>query len=67
MSISTALKDYYKKYCKILTRIIHSAKKMHHEKEISQLTNKTKAAWNVIRSLMNKRVDSNEELILNYK
>jgi hypothetical protein len=27
MSNSTALKDYYKKYCKIFTRIIHSAKR----------------------------------------
>jgi phosphoenolpyruvate-protein kinase (PTS system EI component) len=40
---------------------------MHNEKEISQSTNKTKAAWNVIRSLINKRVNSNEELIFNYK
>jgi hypothetical protein len=40
---------------------------MHHEKEISQSTNKTKAAWNIIRSLTNKRVNSNEELVLNYK
>jgi GMP synthase PP-ATPase subunit len=37
---------------------------MHYEKEISQSINKLKAAWNVIKSLTNKQVDSNEEFIL---
>jgi hypothetical protein len=41
-------------YCKILTNTIQLAKKLHYNKLISQSSNKTKTAWNVINSLTNK-------------
>jgi hypothetical protein len=47
------LKYYYKKYRKILTTIIQLAKKLHYNKLTSQSSNKTKTAWNVIKSLIN--------------
>jgi hypothetical protein len=38
---------------------------MHHNKLISQLSNKTKTAWNVIRSLTKKQSNTKDEFILN--
>jgi hypothetical protein len=38
---------------------------MHYNKLISQSSNKTKTAWNVIKSLTNKRPNSKDELMLN--
>jgi hypothetical protein len=38
---------------------------MHHNKLISQSSNKTKTAWNVVRSLTKKQSNIKDELILN--
>jgi hypothetical protein len=38
---------------------------MHYNKLISSSSNKTKAAWTVIKSLTNKQSNSKEELMLN--
>jgi hypothetical protein len=65
MSNNIFLKDYYKKYCKILITTVQLAKKLYYNKLISQSSNKTKTAWNVIKSLTNKRPNNKEELKLN--
>jgi hypothetical protein len=65
MSNNIFLKDYYKKYCKILISTAQLAKKLYYNKLISQSSNKTKTACNVIKSLTNKRPNSKEELMLN--
>ena len=52
-----ALRLYYKKYCEVLTDIIKLAKKKHYDKLISESQNKTKTAWNIIKSLTNKQKD----------
>ena len=58
-------KIFIKKYCKILTSTIQLAKKLHYNELISQSINKTNTAWSVIKSLTNKQVNKNEELMLN--
>ena len=65
MSNNIVLKNFYKKYCKILTSTIRLAKKLHYNELISQSENKTKTAWSIIKSLTNKRADSSEEPMLN--
>jgi len=65
MSNNFVLKNFYKKYCKILTSTIQLAKKLHYNELISQSENETKAAWNIIKSLTNKRAESSEEPVLN--
>jgi hypothetical protein len=62
---NVTLKDYYKRYCKILSRTIQLAKKMHYSKLISCSSNKSNAAWTVIKLLTNKQSNSKEELMLN--
>ena len=65
MSDNIVLKNIYKEYCKILTSTIQLAKKLHNNELISQSENKTKTAWNIIKSLTNKRADGSEEPMLN--
>ena len=65
MSNNTGLKNYYRKYCKILTKTIQLAKKLYYKKLITQSKNKTKTACNVIRSLTAKRDIDDGELTLN--
>jgi len=65
MSNNIVLKNFYKKYCKILTSTIQLAKKLHYNELISKSENKTKTAWSIIKSLTNKRADSSEEPMLN--
>jgi len=45
------LKNYYRKYCKILAKTIKLPKRLYYNKLRTQSKNKTKTAWNVIRSL----------------
>jgi hypothetical protein len=45
------LKAYYKNSCKILSRVITTAKKLHYNGLISNSNNKVKATWKVIRSI----------------
>ena len=59
------MKNFYKKYCIILTNTIQLAKKLHYNELISQSENKTKTAWSIIKSLNNKQASSSEEPMLN--
>jgi hypothetical protein len=58
MSNNSVLRNYYRKYCKILANTIQLAKRLYYNKLIIQSTNKTRTAWNVIRSLTTKRHES---------
>jgi hypothetical protein len=42
ISDNSLQKDYYKRYCRILTTTVQIAKKVNHNKLISQSSNKTK-------------------------
>jgi len=67
MSNNIVLKSFYKKYCKILTSTIQLAKKLYFNHLIAQSENKTKTAWNIVKSLTNKQANSSEEPMLNIK
>ena len=51
-SNNLALKQYYKKYCKILGKVIKEAKRMTISKRISKSNNKSKTTWNIINDLL---------------
>jgi hypothetical protein len=65
MSNNIVLKNFYKKYCRILTRTIQLAKKLHDSELISQSGNETKTAWTLIKPLTDKRTNSSEDPTLN--
>ena len=42
------LKTYYKKYCKLLSKVILSAKKLHYNRIILNSNNKMSTTWKII-------------------
>jgi len=48
------LKNYYIKYCRILSDVIKTAKKMYYNKLIINSNNKSKTSWHIIKSETNK-------------
>ena len=46
---------YYKKYCRILTRVIKLAKQKYYNSLISGSSNRNKTIWNIINSSINKK------------
>jgi len=48
------LKKYYKQYCKILANVIKQAKKSMYANQITNSTNKVKAAWDIIKAETNR-------------
>jgi hypothetical protein len=56
---------YYKKYCKILTKVINLAKKMTNEKQIKNSKNKIRTTWNVINREVHKEAMKENIQILN--
>jgi hypothetical protein len=52
-------KDYYKKYCTILKKVIKEAKKLYYNTLIKTSANKTKTTWNIIRENTGKIQDLN--------
>jgi len=63
-SNNLALKQYYKKYCKILGKIIKEAKRMTVSKRISKSNNKPKTTWNLINDLLGKQHSTQDILKL---
>jgi hypothetical protein len=54
------LKEHYKVYCKILSKVISAANKLYLNKIIETSNNKTKATWEVIRNTTrNSHVSTN--------
>jgi regulator of sigma D len=49
-SNDTKLKGHYKLYCKILSKVIKAAKKLHYDKIILNSKNKTKTTWDIIKT-----------------
>jgi potassium voltage-gated channel Eag-related subfamily H protein 8 len=57
------LKNYYKRYCQILSKVIITAKNLYYNKLISQANNKQKTTWNIINTLTNKRTSNENDPI----
>ena len=52
------LRSYYKKYCAILTKVIHNAKKMYYNVVIKKSSNKMRATWKIINKEKEKTQDN---------
>ena len=53
--IEDKLAIHYKKYCRILTRVIKEAKQKHYNNLITGSSNKIKTAWNIINNTTNRK------------
>jgi len=49
---------YYKKYCKIFSKVVLAAKRMHFNKIIQNSENKIKISWTIINEAKGKFKDS---------
>ncbi|GFG40665.1 hypothetical protein Cfor_06702 [Coptotermes formosanus] len=49
-------RNYYKRYCRILSNTIELAKKLHYDSVIAKAQNKVKTTWRIIKSQTNKTV-----------
>jgi hypothetical protein len=49
------IKEYFKEYCRILTRVITAAKKLHYNTLIKKSNNKSKTTWNIVKTITNNR------------
>jgi hypothetical protein len=54
-SNNSAMKQYYKAYCKVLTNVIREAKRMTLNKRISKSNNKKKTARTIINEMLHKQ------------
>jgi exonuclease III len=69
------IKAFYKKYCAILTKVIHTAKKLYYKQTIEKSNNKIKATWHIIneekgitkRKFAIKKISHNNRLLTNPK
>ena len=59
------IKNYYKKYCKVLADVIKLAKKIHCNNLVLNSSNKTKNLWNINNENINKRPQKNDISFLN--
>jgi hypothetical protein len=55
------IKNHYKRYCYILSKVITTAKNLYYNKLISQADNKQKTTWNIINTLTNKRTSNDTD------
>jgi hypothetical protein len=54
-STNPVITNYYKNYCRILTRVISLAKKMAYDKQIMYSKNKARSTWKIINSEIQNR------------
>jgi hypothetical protein len=47
------VKAHFKKYCRILSKVIEAAKKLHYNTLIVNSNNKTKTTWNIVKTITN--------------
>jgi hypothetical protein len=60
------LKNFYKLYCKILSRVIKEAKKQQYSKRILTSKNKTKTIWNIVKTETGRKTEKEGILLINY-
>ena len=53
------LKKHYKEYCKLLTKVITLAKKLHYSAKLTNSNNKSKTTWNIIKTVTNNQRRTN--------
>ena len=60
---NSKIKNYYKTYWKVLSKVIKTAKRHHFNNLIKRSKNKTKTMWNIVKAETNTR-DSKDKLLL---
>ena len=59
------IKNYYKKYCKVLADVIKLHKEIHYNNLLVNFSNTTKTTWNIISENINKRLQKSGISFLN--
>jgi hypothetical protein len=49
------VKEYFKKYCRILARVITTAKKYYYNKLLLKSNNKTRTTWNIVKTISDNK------------
>ena len=57
--------EYYKLYCKLLSKVIKEAKILQYKKEILTSYNKTRTTWNIVKSETGEKRGKEEISLLN--
>jgi hypothetical protein len=60
-STNVDLKNHYKRYCQVLSKVITTAKNLYYNNLILQADNKQKVTWNIINMLTNKKTSYNND------
>jgi hypothetical protein len=60
------LKDFYKLYCKILTRVLREAKQLQYSRRSSTAKNKIKTTWKIVKSKTDRKIDIEEIPTISY-
>lgn len=60
-------REHYKKYCKILKKVIDEAKRKNIACKILSATNRTKATWKIIREELSRSIQPLEKMSIDYK
>jgi phosphopantetheine adenylyltransferase len=47
-SRNSSIQTYYKNYCKVLSKALKAEKRLNYEKQIRNLNNKMRCAWEII-------------------
>jgi len=53
-SNNTQLKEYYKRYCTILKKVINLANKLYYDEQIEFSSNRVKSIWKIIKDITGK-------------
>ena len=56
---------HYKLYCKILSQVIKASKESYYNKYISDSDNRTKATWNIVKTLTGNKIKRKEISYIN--
>ncbi|PNF30487.1 hypothetical protein B7P43_G10883 [Cryptotermes secundus] len=59
------LKNYYNKYCKILSAVIKESKKLNYTYKINKSLNKNKTMWDIIKFETNRTSSADKAITLN--
>jgi exonuclease III/uncharacterized protein YutD len=59
------LKSHYKLYCKILTKVIKTAKKLYYDKRILNSNNTAKTLWSIVKTETKKEGNKCEPILSN--
>jgi hypothetical protein len=51
------IKNYYKAYCKLLSRSIIEIKRSYYDNQISNSNNKIKSTWNIVKAITGRKSD----------